>query len=64
VAILGVNTIEERPVVRGGVVAIRSMTYLGISLDHRVVDGAMGARFIGELKKHLENPELLFLDMV
>jgi pyruvate dehydrogenase E2 component (dihydrolipoamide acetyltransferase) len=64
VAILGVNTIQERPVVRGGVVIIRSMTYLGISLDHRVVDGAMGARFIGEVKRALENPELLFLDMV
>jgi pyruvate dehydrogenase E2 component (dihydrolipoamide acetyltransferase) len=64
VAILGVNRIHERPVVREGVVCIRQMMYLAISLDHRVVDGATGARFLNEVKRRLENPGLLLLDAV
>jgi len=59
VAILGVNKIVERPVVRDGEVVVRHMTHLSPSFDHRVVDGANGARFVTRLKQLLENPGLL-----
>jgi pyruvate dehydrogenase E2 component (dihydrolipoamide acetyltransferase) len=62
VAILGVNKIHERPVVREGHVVIRKMVYLSVSLDHRAVDGADGARFMNTLKGLLEEPALLFVD--
>jgi len=59
VAILGVNKIMERPVVRDGEVVVRSMTHLSPSFDHRVVDGAVGARFVTRLKELLETPGLI-----
>jgi len=59
VAILGVNKIVERPVVRDGEIVVRHMTHLSPSFDHRVVDGANGARFVSRLKALLENPGLL-----
>jgi 2-oxoglutarate dehydrogenase E2 component (dihydrolipoamide succinyltransferase) len=55
VAILGVGAIEKRPVVRDDAIAIRHMVYLSISYDHRVIDGAMAERFMGKIKKILEN---------
>ena len=59
VAILGVNKIVDRPVVRDGEVTVRAMTHLSPSFDHRVVDGANAARFTSRLKDLLENPGLL-----
>lgn len=61
VAILGVGAIEKRPVVRDDAIAIRSMVYLSLSYDHRVIDGAVAEQFLGKIKKILENwdePEL------
>jgi 2-oxoglutarate dehydrogenase E2 component (dihydrolipoamide succinyltransferase) len=55
VAILGVGVIEKRPVVRDDAIAIRSMVYLSVSYDHRVIDGAVAERFMGKIKTHLEN---------
>ncbi len=63
VAILGVHRIAPRPVVRDDAIVIRHMMYLSISLDHRVVDGAVGAEFMQVVKEHLENPHLLFLQI-
>ncbi len=54
-AILGVGAIEKRPVVRDDAIAIRHMVYLSISYDHRVIDGAVAERFMGKIKKILEN---------
>jgi pyruvate dehydrogenase E2 component (dihydrolipoamide acetyltransferase) len=54
VAILGVGAIEKRPVVRDDAIAIRSMVYLSLSYDHRVVDGATAETFLGRIKKNLE----------
>ncbi len=54
VAILGVGTIEKRPVVRDDAIAIRSMTYLALTFDHRIVDGADADRFMAQVKKSLE----------
>jgi 2-oxoglutarate dehydrogenase E2 component (dihydrolipoamide succinyltransferase) len=55
VAILGVGTIEKRPVVRNDAIAIRPMVYLSLSYDHRVIDGAVAEQFLGKIKKILEN---------
>lgn len=55
VAILGLGTIEKRPVVVDDAIAIRSMVYLTLSYDHRVVDGAIAHQFMGKIKHFLEN---------
>jgi len=55
VAILGLGTIEKRPVVIDDAIAIRSMVYLTLSYDHRVVDGAIAHQFMGKVKHTLEN---------
>ena len=54
VAILGLGTIEKRPVVIDDAIAIRSMVYLTLSYDHRVVDGAVAHQFMAKLKHTLE----------
>lgn len=55
VAILGLGTIEKRPVVIDDAIAIRSMVYLTLSYDHRVVDGAIAHQFMSKIKHILEN---------
>jgi pyruvate dehydrogenase E2 component (dihydrolipoamide acetyltransferase) len=55
VAILGLGTIEKRPVVIDDAIAIRSMVYLTLSYDHRAVDGAIAHQFMGHVKHTLEN---------
>jgi 2-oxoglutarate dehydrogenase E2 component (dihydrolipoamide succinyltransferase) len=54
VAILGVGTIEKRPVVRDDAIAIRTMAYFALSFDHRLVDGAEADRFMAHLKRGLQ----------
>jgi 2-oxoisovalerate dehydrogenase E2 component (dihydrolipoyl transacylase) len=61
VAIVGVNRIAERPVVRDGQIAIRKMMNLSSSFDHRIVDGWEAAAFIQRIKRDLEQPALLFV---
>ena len=55
VAILGIGAIQKRPVVIQDAIAIRSMVYLTLSYDHRVVDGAVAHQFMGKVKSTLEN---------
>jgi 2-oxoglutarate dehydrogenase E2 component (dihydrolipoamide succinyltransferase) len=54
VGILGIGTIEKRPVVREDAIAIRTMAYFSLSFDHRLVDGADADRFMAHLKKGLQ----------
>jgi 2-oxoglutarate dehydrogenase E2 component (dihydrolipoamide succinyltransferase) len=54
VAILGVGVIEKRPVIRNDAIAIRSMAYLMLTFDHRIIDGAIGDQFMAFLKNQLE----------
>jgi len=63
VAIIGVNRIVERPVVRDGQIVIRKMMNLSSSFDHRVVDGFDGASFIQTVKGYLETPARLFMEL-
>jgi 2-oxoglutarate dehydrogenase E2 component (dihydrolipoamide succinyltransferase) len=60
VAILGTGAVVKRPVVvkdgeGGETIAIRSMVYLALSYDHRIVDGADAARFLADVKQRLED---------
>jgi 2-oxoglutarate dehydrogenase E2 component (dihydrolipoamide succinyltransferase) len=62
VAILGVGSVVKRPVVvrdreLGEVIAVRSMVYLALTYDHRIVDGADAARFLGTVKERLETAQ-------
>ena len=60
-AILGVGSVMPQPVARDGVVVVRDVMKLALSADHRVTDGAQGARFLGEIRRLLESPLLLVL---
>jgi pyruvate dehydrogenase E2 component (dihydrolipoamide acetyltransferase) len=55
VGILGLGAIEKRPVVINDSIAIRSMCYVTLSYDHRVVDGAIAHQFLHKVKESLEN---------
>ncbi len=61
VAIVGVNRIVERPVMRGAAVVARQMMNLSSSFDHRVVDGIDAARFIQTVRGFLESPAMMFV---
>ncbi len=60
--IIGINKLQERPVVKNGAIAIRRMMNLSSSFDHRIVDGFDGAQLIQALKGVLENPTIIFYD--
>ena len=59
VAILGIGRIEEMPLVFEGEIKIRSVAYFSLSYDHRVIDGALAARFLGRLAEVIEKGSLL-----
>ncbi len=61
VAIVGVNKMVERPMVRNGQVVIRTMMNISSSFDHRIVDGWDAASFIQKVKSLLEHPATLFM---
>lgn len=62
VAIVGVNRIVERPVVKDGAIVVRKMMNLSSSFDHRVVDGMDAALFIQRIRSLIECPALLFVE--
>jgi pyruvate dehydrogenase E2 component (dihydrolipoamide acetyltransferase) len=55
-AILGVGAVRKTPVVQDGEIVVRERMKVALSADHRVTDGALGARFLAELRNFLENP--------
>lgn len=62
VGILGMHTIQQRPVAIDGEVQIRPMMYIALSYDHRVVDGSTSVQFLVKVKQLLEDPETLLLE--
>ena len=62
VGILGLHKIEERPIAKDGEVVIRSMMYVALSYDHRIVDGREAVQFLVKIKELIEDPEKLLLE--
>ncbi len=62
VGILGMHTIQKRPIAVGNEVEIRPMMYVALSYDHRVIDGKDSVGFLKTVKELLENPEDLLLE--
>ncbi len=61
--ILGMHSIQERPVVVDGAITAKPMMYLALSYDHRIVDGKEAVTFLVRLKECIEDPERLLLDL-
>jgi len=64
VAILGVHSIAEKPVVRDGEIIIRPIENFGLSFDHRVVDGAYAVQFLRRMIEYLEEPDGWLLNVI
>jgi len=60
-AILAVSAVKEKPVVRNGQLAVGRTMMLTVACDHRIIDGVIGARFLNEVKRFLENPASLLV---
>lgn len=61
-AVLGMHAIQDRPVVRDGLIVIRPMMYLALSYDHRIIDGREAVSFLKKIKEYIEEPEELLLE--
>jgi 2-oxoglutarate dehydrogenase E2 component (dihydrolipoamide succinyltransferase) len=59
--ILGMHTIQDRPVASGGQVVVRPMMYLALSYDHRIVDGREAVSFLVRVKECIERPERMLV---
>jgi 2-oxoglutarate dehydrogenase E2 component (dihydrolipoamide succinyltransferase) len=62
-AILGMHRIEKRPVVIDDQIVVRSMMYLALSYDHRIVDGREAVTYLRRIKEFLENPERMIVEI-
>lgn len=63
VAIMGVHKISKRPIVKNDQIIIADTIWLSVAVDHRVVDGAMAARFMNVVIEYLSNPKKMMLEM-
>ena len=61
-AILGMHAIQERPVVVDGEIAVRSMMYVALTYDHRIIDGREAVQFLVSIKNSLEDPARMLLE--
>ncbi len=64
VAILGLHKIAKRPAVRNGIVEVRDMTYLSLTFDHRIIDGAYAARFLARVIDILQDSKKLLAEVL
>ena len=62
-AILGMHSIQQRPVAENGEVVIRPMMYIALSYDHRIIDGREAVQFLVSIKKQLEDPARFLLQL-
>ncbi|MCG6950619.1 MAG: 2-oxoglutarate dehydrogenase complex dihydrolipoyllysine-residue succinyltransferase [Acidobacteria bacterium] len=62
-AILGMHTIQKRPIAVGDEIAIRPMMYLAVSYDHRLIDGREAVTFLKRIVECIENPERMLLEI-
>jgi 2-oxoglutarate dehydrogenase E2 component (dihydrolipoamide succinyltransferase) len=61
--VLGMHSIQDRPVARGGEVVIRPMMYVALTYDHRVVDGREAVTFLKRVKEAIEEPSRMLLEV-
>ncbi len=61
--ILGVGRLMEKPVAEGGAIKIKKMLPLSLTFDHRIVDGATAQHFMNNVIRHIEDPDLIFVNM-
>ena len=61
--ILGMHSIQERPVVRDGEIVIRPIMNIALSYDHRIIDGKQAVSFLKQVKNYIEAPETLLFDI-
>jgi len=61
--VLGLHTIQERPVAREGAVVIRPMMYLALSYDHRLIDGREAVSFLKKIRDTIENPARMLIEV-
>ena len=61
--VLGLHVIQDRPVARDGQVVIRSMMYIALTYDHRIVDGREAVSFLKHVKECMEEPARLLLEI-
>jgi 2-oxoglutarate dehydrogenase E2 component (dihydrolipoamide succinyltransferase) len=61
-AVLGMHTVQNRPVARKGKVVIRPMMYLALSYDHRIIDGREAVQFLRKVIEYIEEPEEMLLE--
>src|SRR5699024_3630604 len=62
VVILGIGRIQEKPVVRDGEVVVAPVLALSLSFDHRIVDGATGQQALNQIKRLLNDPQLIMME--
>jgi 2-oxoglutarate dehydrogenase E2 component (dihydrolipoamide succinyltransferase) len=62
VGILGLHTIQERPIALDGQVVVRPMMYMALTYDHRIVDGSEAVRFLVRVKELVQDPAALLLE--
>ena len=62
-AILGMHAIQDRPMVVDGEIAVRSMMYLALTYDHRIIDGKEAVQFLVSVKNSLEDPGRMLLQV-
>jgi 2-oxoglutarate dehydrogenase E2 component (dihydrolipoamide succinyltransferase) len=62
-AILGMHSIQQRPMVVDGEIVVRPMMYLALSYDHRIIDGRDAVQFLVTIKQLLEDPSRLLLEI-
>ena len=62
-AILGMHAIQDRPMVVDGEIAVRSMMYLALTYDHRIIDGKEAVQFLVSVKNSLEDPGRILLQV-
>ena len=63
VGILGVGRLMEKPVAEGGAIKIKKVLPLSLTFDHRVIDGAKAQHFMNNVIGHIEDPDLIFVNM-
>jgi pyruvate dehydrogenase E2 component (dihydrolipoamide acetyltransferase) len=62
VAILGMGKVTDKPVIKEGAIVARKILPLSLAFDHRVIDGAEAARFMNDVIRHLEDPDLMLIE--